>query len=257
MSNLSLERLKFDPSAVSEGPAVGSYLVSAGGIVITDTAGALDVYIANTSIAISASDLDIRDLTHVSDSVKIGNGTTFMAVDTSGYITANINGTVATTLSDGVDSLAINTDGSINVNITDDSIADGVADGGNPLKVGSHAYDQAAAWSAVTADDRANLASDMYRRILINDAPNVSAACAAVSVGLTEVLLGTAIAGRTRIIIQNASNQSIFVGPTGVLASSGLLVAKGATLSLELGESIDLYGISTVAAQDVRVMQLA
>lgn len=38
------------------------------------------------SITVDASDLDIRDLTHVSDSVKIGDGTDFLAVNADGSI---------------------------------------------------------------------------------------------------------------------------------------------------------------------------
>lgn len=42
------------------------------------------------SITVDAADLDIRDLTHVSDSVKIGDGTDLMAVNTDGSINVNI-----------------------------------------------------------------------------------------------------------------------------------------------------------------------
>lgn len=41
---------------------------------------------AGGSITVDASDLDIRDLTHVSDSVKIGDGTDLLAVNTDGSI---------------------------------------------------------------------------------------------------------------------------------------------------------------------------
>jgi len=41
---------------------------------------------AGGSLTVDATDLDIRDLTHVSDSVKIGDGTDFLAVNTDGSI---------------------------------------------------------------------------------------------------------------------------------------------------------------------------
>ncbi len=86
----------------------------------------------NGTVTVSATNLDIRDLTHVSDSVQVGDGTNIMAVDASGYITVNVNGTVTVdatdldirnlaatqdnvAISDGTDSLSINSDGSINV----------------------------------------------------------------------------------------------------------------------------------------------
>jgi hypothetical protein len=42
------------------------------------------------SITVDAIDLDIRDLTHVSDSVKVGDGTDLMAVNTDGSINVNV-----------------------------------------------------------------------------------------------------------------------------------------------------------------------
>lgn len=41
------------------------------------------------SITVDAADLDIRDLTHVSDSIKIGDGTDFLAVEADGSINVN------------------------------------------------------------------------------------------------------------------------------------------------------------------------
>lgn len=41
-------------------------------------------------VVVTASDFDIRDLTHVSDSVKIGDGTDFLEVNTDGSINVNV-----------------------------------------------------------------------------------------------------------------------------------------------------------------------
>lgn len=292
MSSLTLERLLFDRADVAGSPQLGAHLLGDSSAVITSHTVAsdegLDVYLLNTSIVVSATDLDIRDLTSATDSVEIKTAAgQALAIDGSGYITANINGSVTVSatdldirdlvytsdsvtahqggtwsnqITDGVDTLAINADGSINVNLTDDSIADDEADAGNPLKVGSKAYNQASVWGTVDANDRANLASDLYRRVLINDAPNVSLASAAVSVDDTAggTVIGTSIAGRLRFLIQNNGNHSLFVGATGVTAATGLEIAKGATLALELGEAVDLYGIAPAGKTiDVRVLQLA
>lgn len=96
MSNLSLERLLFDPTDPTSQPLVGSYILSASGNVIDDTSGALDVYLSNASIAITATDLDIRDLLYTQDSVSayITNGTYSLDIDSNGYLTVNINGEV-------------------------------------------------------------------------------------------------------------------------------------------------------------------
>jgi len=63
----------------------------------TDSTGALwvkqsgDMNIADggNSITVDAVNLDVRDLTHVSDSVKIGDGTDFLAINGDGSINAN------------------------------------------------------------------------------------------------------------------------------------------------------------------------
>lgn len=71
MSNLSLERLLFDPAAPTEGPLMGSYLIGAGGTVIASTSSSLNVNLTNASVVVSATDLDIRDLAFATDSVTV------------------------------------------------------------------------------------------------------------------------------------------------------------------------------------------
>jgi len=98
--------------------------------------GSLNATINNASIAVTATDLDIRDLTHVSDSVKVGDGTDLLAVNADGSINVTINNaSIAVTatdldirnlsasqdniaISDGTDTLAVNADGSINSVVT-------------------------------------------------------------------------------------------------------------------------------------------
>ncbi len=49
-------------------------------------AAAVNIQDGGNSITVDAADLDVRDLTHVSDSVKIGDGTDFLAINTDGSI---------------------------------------------------------------------------------------------------------------------------------------------------------------------------
>jgi fructose-specific phosphotransferase system component IIB len=49
---------------------------------------AVNIQDGGNSITVDAADLDIRDLTHVSDSVKIGDGTDFLAINSDGSINA-------------------------------------------------------------------------------------------------------------------------------------------------------------------------
>lgn len=70
-------------------------------ITVQNGAGtsAVNIQDGGNSITVDAIDLDIRDLTHVSDSIKIGDGTDFLAVNTDGSINVVIaDGTPGTAI---------------------------------------------------------------------------------------------------------------------------------------------------------------
>ena len=50
-----------------------------------------DAELRATPVPVSATDLDVRDLTHVSDSVKVGDGTDFLAVNGDGSINVSFS----------------------------------------------------------------------------------------------------------------------------------------------------------------------
>jgi hypothetical protein len=171
MSNLSLERMLFDPNDPTVGPKVGSYIIASDGSIITDTSGALDVNIANSSIDVTQSG---------TWAVQITDGSETLAIDTNGYITANINGTVTVS-------------------------------------------------GAVTTDFL----------------PNILPLSQAISVTDTEVALPTSpLTNRKRLQIQNVGSEPIYIGKTGVLTTSGLMIPKGATESLEAGPTAAYFGIA-------------
>ena len=202
MSGISLDKLLFDPSNPGDAPIVGSHLLASSGSLLNDTTGDLHVLIQNASIAVTATDLDIRDLSASQDNVAISDGTDTLAVNADGSLNAIVSATDldirdlshtqdSVQIGDGTDLLAINADGSINVNLTDDGVADDAADSGNPLKVGWHAYD--GALSAVDADDRVNGASDLYRRLFVNSSPNIGLQTSAASVTTTAAELAVSM----------------------------------------------------------------
>lgn len=88
-----------------------------------NAAGALYVSISNASIAVTATDLDIRDLTHVSDSVRIGDGTDLANVTAAGELN------VLATAQPGVDI------GDVTVNNAAGAAAVNIQDGGNSITV--------------------------------------------------------------------------------------------------------------------------
>lgn len=363
---LSKDKLIFDESFVSDSDQVGAHLLGSSSNKITSTTDGgkegLDVYLLNDSLAVTATDLDIRDITHVSDSIKVGDGTDFLAVNADGSINITDNGGSITVdandldirnltqtdevtvfqgtspwvvsasdldirdithvsdsikIGDGTDFLAINADGSINVNadisvvngsdkaedsahadgdigtyvlaVRQDSlaastsadgdyaslkvdslgqlytvaslssaVADDAVDTENPIKVGSRSVD--GLLSAISASgDKANLISDMYRRLFINAAPNVGFNVSAATVTTTAAELASSpLAGRMKLQIQNLGNQAIFIGHSNsVTSANGFRISAGATETIEFGEDLDVWAIASAGSQSVRIVQLA
>lgn len=53
-------------------------------------ASAVNIQDGGNSITVDATDLDIRDLSHAQDSVKVGDGTDFLAINADGSVNSNI-----------------------------------------------------------------------------------------------------------------------------------------------------------------------
>lgn len=248
---LTLERLIFDPSDANNSPNIGAYLrAGSDGDQLTSTLisgkECLDVNV------VGDADDGIFDEDSAHTSTDKGQHILAVRKDVQGSL-VDADGDYGSLQLDSEGRLRTITD----VDLLGDLTADGDVDNEDPLKMGSHAYDQSSVWGSVDAGDKANLASDVYRRIIMNDAPNLEIKASAVSVGLTAVnLTSTPIAGRMRINIQNNGDKSIFIGHAAVTTSTGIEVSKGSTLSMEIGEGINPYAISTAAAQDVRVLEL-
>ena len=252
--NLGIDHLEFTPANKDDCPNLGVYLRAGtdGDLLSSTTLGAkeaLDVNIAGLDAGVLG--IFAEDSIHTTADL----GQFVLAVQTAAQGALAGDGDYAPFQVDGSGRLRVIAD----IDLTGDLVGDDEVDSEDPLKVGSHAYDQASVWGALSAaGDKANLASDLYRRILINDAPNVLLSNAQQDVdNAAEVLLVAAGAGRTRYMLQNLGVNEIYVGATGVTTGTGIQVKKGSTMSLELGEALDLYAISDSAtASDVRIMQI-
>lgn len=286
MSNLSLERLLFDPAAPTDGPLIGSYIMGGtSNTVITDTvAGSLDVNVTN-AISIDVDGIysggntdpdNIGIIAHTraltpADTDQVERLTSG-AASSDNVVAANVHGLDVNSFLMGFDGttwdrlkaiagvLEVNISSITNAIQVVGNVADDAADSGNPVKVGTRALNQATVLGAVSAaNDRADMVADLYRRLFINDAPNIAVTHEVITTGLTEVAIPTS-AGMTRILLQNVSDKSIFVGATGVTisgATRGIEITKGGTLALECGQAIALYAISSAAAKDLVVFRLA
>lgn len=287
MPGLSIDRLIFDPADLTESSNIGAYTrAGSDGDLISSTNVAgkegLDVNLINASLEVTATNLDIRDLSHTQDSVKLGDGTDFLAINVDGSINAITSSQTAYAEDSAHASGAL---GDFSLGVRQDALAsstsadgdysafkmtsrgalwttavgtsaDDAADTEAPIKVGSKATGSALS-PVSTTGDRADLTSDMYRRIFINDSPNIGVSSQLLTVGATEVAFPAALGGRRRLMVQNTSNNDVCVGPTGLSMSSGLRVGKGSTLSLEVGENVNLFSISGSAGNAIRIFELA
>lgn len=137
-------------------------------------------------------------------------------------------------------------------------VADDAVDSENPLKVGSRAVDGLLA-AVSSSGDKANVISDMYRRVYVNDAPNVGFKTSAASVTNTAAEIASSpLLGRKRIMIQNLGNRAIYIGFNNTVSvSNGLRVSAGAFLEMPFGEDLDIWAITDSGTQDIRVVEIA
>lgn len=148
--------------------------------------------------------------------------------------------------------------GALYVNVQADPTADDAADAGNPVKVGSRVV--GGVLTAIADADRANVISDTFRRVWVNNAPNVSVVQSNRTIsGVLSALPATNLVGRTRIVIQNASTgaaNSVYIGGAGTNSTNGTRLSAGAVVTLEIGDDVTLSGISGGSA-DIRILELA
>jgi len=252
MSSMSIDHLDFDPSNTADSPNLGAYLrAGSDGDLLTSTLlgakEALDVNIAGLDAGVLG--IFAEDSIHTTADL----GQFVLAVQTAAQGALAADGDYAPFQVDSDGRLRVIAD----IDLTGDLVGDDEVDSEDPLKVGGHAYNQASVWGSVAAGDKVNNATDLYRRQIINDAPNIGVSNAAVAVdNAAEVIAATALAGRTRLLMQNLGSNEVYFGATGVTTANGIELKKGANVALELGEALDLYMISdSVTASDVRVMQ--
>ncbi len=332
LAGLSKDKLVFDPAETADSDNMGAFVRAGtdGDLISSTNVGGkegLDVNLINASIAVTATDLDIRNLTqtdevtvfqgtspwvvgdgggsltvdatdldirnltHTQDNVAIAQGGNTMVVNADGSINVNADisvtngsdkaedaahvsadiGTYVLTVREDVLTTSTSADGDYQSFKTDSlgrlwtrtefssNVADDAVDSENPIKVGTRAVSgPLAAISA--AGDKANMISDLYRRLYVNNGSNIAIENQAVSVDNTAqvALPTTALAGRRTIMVQNLSNKAIYVGKTGVSSANGFRIAAGATGSFDLGQNVAMYAIGdTASAQDVRVFEMA
>jgi hypothetical protein len=216
-------------------------------ITVQNGAGAAAVNIQDggNSITVDAVDLDIRDLSHTQDSVKIGDGTDFLAINADGSINVNADISVVNGAEKAEDAASANGDiGQYVLQVRQDTLAVSTsADGDYQSFKGDN---KGALWVHPTITPTP-------------DAPNTALLAQAVVVSDTAVALPTsALAARKKLLIQNLSNKAIEIGDSSVTFGAGVRIAAGGNYELEVGPGLPVYAIAAAAgSNDVRVLEVA
>lgn len=259
MSNLSLERLLFDPSDPTEGPLMGSYLLGSGGAVISETGTALDVNIA------SAGGLGVYAEDSAAAGGELGQSVLLVRQDTLAISTSD-DGDFGQFKSSDLGELYVKDSGANALLATIDADTSAILLDTNAMVVDLAAIEvlltsidvdtSTIAGDTTSIDALLTAAVDALGRVTVNDSPNNAIANVALPVLTSATALPT-LANRTRLLIQNNGTKSIFIGDSGVTLLNGIEVAKGATLILEAGPGLAFFAIADTSTQDVRIIELS
>ncbi len=274
---LTKDKLIYDATTPSDGDSVAAYLRTGTGALTSTVPGALDVnlvspisvavdldgdYDAGTNPTPDSAGMLVHDRAAAPAVSDQNKRTTGAAASSDAVVAANVHGLDANAFGMIFNGTTWDrmrgTNGSLNVAPLG-NVADDAADSGNPVKIGSRAVSGALTALSATGD-RADLLSDLYRRVWVNTAPNVGGSNAAVSVDTTAggvTLFASVLAGRRFVRIQNLGSKAIFWGFGTVTSANGARIAGGSTETFECGPDLVPKAIAESGTQDVRVVQLA
>lgn len=178
---------------------------------------------AGGSITVDALDFDIRDLSHTQDSIRLGDGTDFLAINADGSLNMTDNG------------------GSLTVDAVDLDIRD-----------------LSAAQDSVAAhlnDGAGNAIESIGGNLSVADSVLINS-LSAPAVTTTEVQVA-AVTAQKKVTIQNLSAEDLYYGPSGVTTTTGLLLPKKSSQEIDLAGDLYLIAAQALPANSVRVAHWA
>lgn len=256
---ISKHSLVYVPGVTAESDNVGAFLQGPSG-ALTATSGtgfyALDVNVVNpVTVSVSGGGIYAED--SASTNGDLGQFILAVRNDTEGSL-VGADGDYAPLQVDSLGRLRVAAELLTSSEYAEDSAAVGGEIGNYVLSV---RQDQLA--ESTSADgDFASFKVDAPGRLYVNDAANIGLANTQVSVTSTGAALVTALANRTRILVQNLSAlTSIYLGGASVTTSGGtggIRVPPGGNVELPLGEGVDLYAITpALTTATVAVLEMA
>lgn len=245
MGAVTKNRLVFDPSAtLVDQDLSGSYIVSAGGSLITHTSD-------GGKIRLDA-DLGIEYATGAA-STGTDRGALILALDPSGnFAPMKVNAAgellVDVTITSGADkaedSASASGDiGSFVLAVRQDTLVSSVSTDGD---YGAFKIDSVGAlWVHVS-------------QIPAQDAPNTARVHNTITVATTATAIPTTpLTARKTIMIQNVSSKKVYIGGATVTTSTGYELSPGSSREVAAGPGIAYYGIVSAGTADVRYEEIA
>lgn len=241
MSGLNKDTIVFDPADPTVSDDIGAYIRSSDGTLITHTnvggKNGLDVNVLN-DIAITATDLDIRNLDYTQDNVAIKGSTgNQLAINADGSINANVDVSVTSGSDKAEDAASASGDiGTYVLSVREDTLAT----------------------STSASGDYQSMKTDALGRLYVNDSHQSMLVTAASVATTAAALVVSSLANRKQILIQNISTKNVYLDTADTVTdSTGFKLGAGMSLELDLAAAVTLYAIAVGASADVRIIELA
>lgn len=260
---MSIYKLVFDPTEPDDSHNLGAYLRSSDGSLLTHSdegaKKALDVSLANASIEVTATDLDIRDLSASQDNVAISDGTDTLAIEADGSINVNADFAGPIKFRNAASAIVEVEEDSAPLPVKLQGLTGDINVTAGDLNVQLSSSD--VNFDSVRIGDASNTAGITTNgELKVSDKADSSLKATAQSVTSTaSQIAATPLAERKKVRLQNRSKKdSIYIGGDAlVTAVNGYEVAPGGYYEDELGPNCDLYAISDGTAADIRVVEIA
>lgn len=193
----------------------------------------LDVHLSNTSIEVTGTDFDIRDLAFATDSVTSHQGGTWT-----------------------IDSIT----NDVNVTATDLDIRDLTA-ASDSIQAWGHDGAGTALTSTLVGGDQA-LDVNVSNEISVNDAALadtaiLSGADTLAAAGTAEKVVAANLSDRKYLFVYNNDNRKMYIGASGVSAANGFPVSPGSTIQVRAGAAVDVYYNSAKTGHEIRTLELS
>lgn len=206
--------------------------------------------------------ITLDTLDHALHSVKIGDGTDFLAIAADGSIAVTDNGgslTVDGTVELGATTLAalenITATISGDVNVTQGTSPWVIGDGGGSITVDAVNLDIR---DLAFATDKVDVSGSTINVLEGGFASwSVVAASVDTTAGGTQ-LAASPLSGRLKIEIQNLGSNDVYIRQaTGVTTSNGLKIPKGSSYEQTLDDGAAIWAIAASGTADLRIAQYA